>query len=250
MGDKAARRFLLGAGNAVLTKWVRQYASGLAGRVTTHPDELLTQAISAVSESFEQGAVVSDLLGFYQVLVSGLTENLEAKQAAAELTGIVLLVPQQARAAALSKSAVDLIDVADDYAMGDSAKDAERSVAKVDETALVSLSKDSLDHAMVVALWSEERIRSYLLAGSIGRSPATPPPAQSTDGRTVEPPLETPEGVLRIPDVEDQPAHDLFFNWIERGGGVELIALARACVRDSGVGPRFTDLYERIASEL
>ena len=86
----------------------------------------------------------------------------------------------------------------------------------------------SLHDMMVTALWSDPRIRDRILAGEPPNLPAV-----------LLPPTMGPGGVLLIPSPEDQPAHKLFFDWLERGGGRELHAKAGEALEESKILTHF-----------
>ena len=94
---------------------------------------------------------------------------------------------------------------------------------------------------------AEGRIRSKILSGPVlpGESPGSPPPTTTPDGQAIEPPLGG-DGVLRIPRPDEQPAHKLFFDWLERGGGRQLHGAALVVLSRSELEARFNDLAERV----
>lgn len=99
---------------------------------------------------------------------------------------------------------------------------------------------NSMRNMMASALWADDGIRARLLAGDPPDiSPGSAPPTSAPDGRLIHPPLEASPGVLRVPDAKDQPAHDVFFNWLEHGGGRELSGLARNALSQSGIIDQF-----------
>ena len=89
--------------------------------------------------------------------------------------------------------------------------------------------RHSLHDMMVTALWSDPGSGSY----SRRRT------SQSAGGVTAPINTNGPGGALLIPSPEDQPAHKLFFDWLERGGGRELHAKAGEALEESKILTHF-----------
>lgn len=252
MDEAPARRFLLGVGNAAISVWARNFARRTGERLTDVPGELLAAAQSAASLAAEQEGDTRELRDFYFAVADGLRANVnDGRDAAAELAGMLRLLSQQSRETALSTEEIDILAAGTAYATGEHSAAAAKAVgdARAHFSDAYDDSFNRLEDVLSIALWADPAVRTRLLAGepSESRPPATPPPTEAEGGERIDPPLLDAQGVLRVPDVDDQPAHDVYFNWLERGGGRELGGLTRLATRD--IDRIFIDVYRRIAAE-
>lgn len=251
MDEEAARRFLLGVGNVGISEWAMQFARALGDRLAARPEESLPKAEISQSRLVEQREGVAELARFYEALADGLRSNVaDRREAAGELAGVLSLLSDQTTQAALASGTVDLIAAGTAYATGELSVAAEKAVEYGREH-FDDAYEDSfhrLEAALAIAFWADERVRARLLAGESTnpQERTTPPPTETGDGERIDPPLEDGAGVLRIPSVDDQPAHDAYFNWLERGGGVALDNLAKVAGGDTGLMDVFDDVYRRL----
>jgi len=156
-------------------------------------------------------------MGFLISQVLGKTATFAGAAVGGGVAGIAIAYG----AGELSKAATSFIREAD-------AKLSDARDAKALRTPSMDTVTEQMEEMAAVSLWADERVRVRLIAGDPPDPPARPP-------AMTNPPLEDPPGRLRIPAPDDQPAHDLFFNWYEHEGGLPLKAAAHGFVRSSGV---------------
>jgi hypothetical protein len=223
MRASAGRRLLLDQGNVALAAWSADLARYVGDFVANHPDKRLGTALNAVTTS-EVAADASQRMGdFYrQLVMAAFAQSRNRREVAAEVAGIlgsfVSQGPGQPAESFIQATREELPDRDDD--------EVNRELAR--------LVAHRMEELVAISLWADDRVKSELLAGDPPTPPATAPP-------TATPSLEDPPGRLHVPGPHQQPAHSLFFNWYEHGGGLPLATAAKAATQFS----RIVDTFQR-----
>lgn len=217
MRDPAARRFLLDTGNAAIQAWSAAMVRFIVDDVAADPEKRVHRILGRLGEADAVAAPARRVGEFYrQLVIAEFTAVKSQRDAAAEVAGVlksfVSQGPDKPADAFISNVRSRL-------------PDPKNSDLKVEVLDIVA---DRAEELVALSLWANDQVRAELLAGDPPDPPATPPPATS-------PPLEDPPGRLRIPSTDEQPAHDMFYNWYEHQGGLPLKAAARGAVRVSGL---------------
>jgi hypothetical protein len=223
MREPAGRRFLLDAGNQAVAGWSFDMTRFLSEDLGLHPTMGLRRAVIGLGAVPEGGGTGRRVGRFYEQLVTAVFANVKNRRnASAEVAG----------------SMYSFIAQGPDKPVDPFVRYARERIPDGDEgevtTQLSSLISAAMADLVAIAFWADDRLRSGLLAGDPPVSPAVPPPVTT-------PPLEDPPGRLHIPSPDQQPAHDLFWNWYEHGGGQPLATAAMAAIERSGIAERFLD---------
>jgi hypothetical protein len=221
MRASAGRRFLLDEGNAALAAWSADIARYVGDVVTDRPGTRLGNALGAVATSALAADASPRMGDFYrQLVVAAFAESKDRRNVAAEIAGILGSFVSQGP----GKPADSFIRVARERLPDGHEDEVNRELAR--------LVRHGMEQLVAINLWADERVRAQLLAGDPPAPPATAPPAAT-------PSLEDPPGRLHIPGPHQQPAHSIFFNWYEHGGGLPLATAAEAATLSSRILDRF-----------
>lgn len=232
MGDVAARHFLLGAGNAALSDWFIRYTAEISQRLAN--DGQYPDAEVASIQTLKDGAAQINEL--YRALAAALTTRLSTKQIAWTLRSALELTAAQTGVALTEHKPLDLVAAGAAYVTGDLAsriagnyKFLEGKVKTASEVRVsYELTKSDLRDGISVALWADDRIRTYLMTPGHfsddrgGSLVAYPPPRERFSGGPIEPPLEGPGHVLNYPDLGNPDRTDIRAVW--NGGPLEIVA--------------------------
>jgi hypothetical protein len=223
MREPAGRRFLLDAGNQAVAGWSLDITRFLSEDLGLRPTVGLRHAVSGLGAVPQGGGTGRRVGTFYKQLVTAVFANVKNRRnAAAEVAGTMYSFVAQGP----DKPADPFI------------RYARERISDGDEgevtTQLSSMISGAMANLVAIAFWADDRLRSGLLAGDPPVPPAVPPPVTT-------PPLEDPPGRLHIPSPDQQPAHDLFWNWYEHGGGQALATAATAARERSGIPKQFLD---------
>ena len=258
MADEQGRFYLLGAGNAALVNWARDVATDVGENLSADSVSGLGETVEDASEELLIRDEATDLRVLYGSLVRGLRANIKQPEAAAaELSGVLSVLDDEAtrpHTGGGNLAAAGEHYVRDDLRIQvqgsiDRRKTKDREKFKKGATFLMEDEiEDHLMNMLAVVLWAEGRIRSKILSGPVlpGERPGSPPPTNTPEGQVIEPSLGGADGALRIPGPDEQPAHKLFFDWLERGGGVQLLGATSVVLSRTGLEESFRDLAERV----
>jgi hypothetical protein len=259
MSDEQGRHYLLGVGNAALVNWGRDVATEIGASLPADPLSGLGGAVKDASQDLLIRDEVNDLEVLYGSLIRGLRANIkQSHDAAAELSGVLGFLDEQAAQPVSGRS--ELAAAGERYVrepLGRQVrssikqKNADAAKFKADANFLKNEIRNHLEDMLAVLLWAEVRVRSRLVTGPFppGAVPGSPPPTEA-DGKPINPPLETPEHVLLVPDDSEPGArHKAFFDWLERGGGSELHAATLGVLQHTDLDRKLRGLAEQLFSE-
>jgi hypothetical protein len=258
MSDERGRRLLLGAGNAALVSWARTVAAATRDQLAHGEGRGLGPEVTAASELAPVRDGLDRIRPLYEALANALRAAItRSEDAAAELSGALSFLDEEAIQPESNRT--DLAAAGERYIRGDLSNRVEAAIERRKTTdsegfkeGATFLIEEEIEHhlqdMLAAVLWAENSIRSKIVAGPVvpGEASGSPPPTTTPEGYAIEPPLEAADGALRIPDQDEQPAHKLFFDWLERGGGAQLHGAVLVVLSDTKLRSDFRNLAERI----
>jgi hypothetical protein len=258
MSDSAARKVLLGGANTATAAWGVQFATLIGDSLEQFASAKVNQTIDDVASSPSVRSGAQGVGTLYGNLADAILANVkDQREAAAEMVGILGFLASQgfSSLATLGGAAIGggVGALAAKFAAGELAKGSESLIRQAD-TRLKGIEKNDIEalraefkrmvrqnlhDMMVAALWTDPRIRARLFAGEPPNLPAgSMPPTTTPEGQMIDPPL-VGDGGIRVPGPDDQPAHKLFFDWLERGEGRGLQTLADEALEESRILEEF-----------